>query len=166
MELKEVNNMAERNKPGLQRGSTIAGNVVGDEKIIVGDGKETISMAERNKIIMDLRKQFTEKFVLEVKEQNPDWSDTKIRGVAENMAQKYVSQNTQWNVNVVGKTPPNKTFQRIGIVIPGKEKIIYKTGTGEETMVKPVKTTQKKTEPESVGTNVKDFLSGIFKKKT
>ena len=43
-----------------------------DENIIVGDGKQTISMAERNQIIMDLRKQFTEKFVLELKQQNPD----------------------------------------------------------------------------------------------
>ena len=34
-----------------------------DETIIVGDGKQTISMAERNQIIMDLRKQFSETLI-------------------------------------------------------------------------------------------------------
>ncbi|HNZ87398.1 MAG TPA: hypothetical protein PKK55_02615 [Methanofastidiosum sp.] len=141
-----------------------------DETIIVGDGKQTISMAERNQIIMDLRKQFTEKFVLELKQQNPDWSDTKIRGVAETMAQKYVSQNTQWNVNVVGKTPPNKTFQKIGIILPGKERVIYKTGKGEETVVKKGETVPKvpKTETQTTSTTkktLKEAISDIFKKK-
>jgi len=119
---------------------------------------------------MDLRKQFTEKFVLELKQQNPDWSDTKIRGVAETMAQKYVSQNTQWNVNVVGKTPPNKTFQKIGIILPGKERVIYKTGKGEETVVKKGETVPKvpKTETQTTSTTkktLKEAISDIFKKK-
>lgn len=117
--------------------------------------KPTITMAERNKMIMDLRKQFTEKYVKELKEQHPDWSDTKIRGVAENMAQKEVSKNTQWNVDVVEKG-----------------KVVYKAGKGEETMVKrepapkveqkTPQTTAKTTEPIK---SLKDILSGVFKKK-
>ena len=75
-------------------------------------------MAERNKMIMDMREQFTKKYVIELKEQHPDWSDSKIRGVAENMAQKPVSKNTQWNVDVVEK---------------GKSSI--QSGKGQEAMV-------------------------------
>ncbi|NYT04328.1 MAG: hypothetical protein GKC00_06450 [Candidatus Methanofastidiosa archaeon] len=120
----------------------------------MGD-KPTITMAERNKIIMDLRKQFTEKYVKELKEQHPDWSDTKIRGVAENMAQKEVSKNTQWNADVVEKG-----------------KVVYKAGRGEETMVKrepapkleqtAPQATTKTTVPKK---SIKDILSEAFKKK-
>jgi len=116
--------------------------------------KPTITMAERNKMIMDLRKQFTEKYVIDLKKEHPDWSDTKIRGVAENMAQKAVSQNTQWNVDVVEKG-----------------KVVYKAGKGEETMVKrepapkvePTAQTTTKTNVPKKG--IKDMLSDVFKKK-
>jgi len=118
--------------------------------------KPSISMAERNKIIMDLRKQFTEKFIVELKEQHPDWSDDKIRGVAENMAQKEVSKNTQWNVEVVEKG-----------------KTVYKAGKGEETIVKkeqPTLKTETVTPQSTTKTTlpkktVKDIISDVFKKK-
>ncbi|HOM96028.1 MAG: hypothetical protein GX941_10025 [Candidatus Methanofastidiosa archaeon] len=121
----------------------------------MGD-RPTITMAERNKMIMDLRKQFTEKYIIELKEQHPDWSDSKIRGVAENMAQKEVSKNTQWNVDVVEKG-----------------KVVYKAGKGEEIMVKreqeaikvdqkATQTTVKTTAPKK---SLKDMLSDAFKKK-
>ncbi len=113
-------------------------------------------MAERNKIIMDLRKQFTEKYVVELKEQHPDWSDSKIRGVAETMAQKEVSKNTQWNVDVVEKG-----------------KTVYKAGKGEETIVKKEPSTiktetvtpQSTTKTPLPKKTVKDILSDVFKKK-
>lgn len=126
--------------------------------------KATITMAERNKIIMDLRAQFTEKFIKEVKEQHPDWSDTKIRGVAENMAQKEVSKNTQWDVDVVGKTPPTRPLKKIGLnmTVPGKEKVVYKAGKGEEVMVKPAKTSQ--IEP-STGNKINDIISTSSKRR-
>lgn len=118
--------------------------------------KASITMAERNKIIMDLRKQFTEKYIVELKEQHPDWSDDKIRGVAENMAQKEVSKNTQWNVDVVEKG-----------------KTVYKAGKGEEILVKTETPTVKtETAPSQKTTNtplpkktVKDIISDAFKKK-
>ena len=124
----------------------------------MGD-KPTITMAERNKLIMDLRKQFTEKYVKELKEQHPDWSDSKIRGVAENMAQKEVSKNTQWNVDVVEKG-----------------KVVYKAGKGEEVMIKreqaTTKVEQKTTQSNQTTTkttapkkSLKDMLSDAFKKK-
>ena len=118
--------------------------------------KATISMAERNKIIMDLRKQFTEKFIVELKEQHPDWSDSKIRGVAETMAQKEVSKNTQWNADVVEKG-----------------KTVYKSGKGEETIIKKDQT-MIQTDTKSTGTTtaptlpkkgIKDLISDVFKKK-
>ena len=65
--------------------------------------RPTITMAERNKMIMDMREKFTANYIKQLKEEHPDWSDSKIRGVAENMAQKAVSQNTQWDVDVVEK---------------------------------------------------------------
>jgi len=118
--------------------------------------KATITMAERNKMIMDMRKQFTEKFVIDLKKEHPDWSDSKIRGVAENMAQKAVSQNTQWNADVVEKG-----------------KVVYKAGKGEETIVKREQTTPKveQTVTQTTTTtnvpkkSVKDLLSDVFKKK-
>ncbi|KYC44860.1 MAG: hypothetical protein APG12_01525 [Candidatus Methanofastidiosum methylothiophilum] len=120
--------------------------------------RPTITMAERNKIIMDLRKQFTEKFIVELKQQHPDWSDTKIRGVAENMAQKEVSKNTEWNVDVVEKG-----------------KVVYKAGRGEETMVQrepEQKVEQKAPQASQTATKtplpkkgIKDILSEAFKKK-
>ena len=114
--------------------------------------KPTITMAERNKMIMDMREQFTNKYVIELKEQHPDWSDSKIRGVAENMAQKSVSKNTQWNADVVEKG-----------------KVVYKAGKGEEIMVKREPTTAKieQTVPQTdlPKMGVKDILSNIFKKK-
>lgn len=113
--------------------------------------KPTISMAERNKIIMDLRKQFTEKYVKELKEQHPDWPDSKIRGVAENMAQKEVSKNTQWSVDVVEKG-----------------KTVYKSGKGEETVIKREKTVPTSTKTPQTDApikSVKDIISNVFKKK-
>ncbi|MEN6378687.1 MAG: hypothetical protein ABFD15_03795 [Methanofastidiosum sp.] len=125
--------------------------------------KPTITMAERHKMIMDLRARFTETFIVDLKKEHPDWSDAKIRGVAENMAQKHVSQNTQWNVDVVGKTQPNRTFEKIGVVIPGKDKVVYKAGRGEETMVEKELTASQKVD--SATNNVKDFFSNLLKKK-
>lgn len=113
--------------------------------------KATITMAERNKMIMDMREKFTTNYIKQLKEEHPDWSDTKIRGVAENMAQKEVSKNTQWNVDVVEKG-----------------KVVYKAGKGEETMVKrePVtKVEQTATKTPIPKKSIKDMLSDVFKKK-
>lgn len=114
--------------------------------------KPTITMAERNKMIMDLRKQFTEKYVKELKEQHPDWPDSKIKGVAENMAQKSVSENTQWTADVVEKG-----------------KVVYKAGKGKETMVPREQTTTKTTQTATKTTipkkGIKDMLADAFKKK-
>jgi hypothetical protein len=116
--------------------------------------KPTITMAERNKMIMDMREKFTANYIKQLKEEHPDWSDSKIRGVAENMAQKAVSQNTQWNVDVVEKG-----------------KVVYKAGKGEETMVKrePVpkveQTAQTATKTPIPKKSIKDMLSDVFKKK-
>lgn len=117
--------------------------------------KPTITMAERNKMIMDLRKQFTEKYVKELTEQHPDWSETKIRGVAENMAQKEVSKNTQWNADVVEKG-----------------KVVYKAGKGQEVMVERQPATkveqtvpQTTTKTNAPTKSIKDMLSDVFKKK-
>jgi len=119
--------------------------------------KPTITMAERNKIIMDLRKQFTEKFVKELTEEHPDWSETKIRGVAEKMAQKHVSETTQWNTDVVEKG-----------------KTVYKAGRGEETMIKKEEriaaqtgatTSQTTTKTQIPKKSIKDIISDVFKKK-
>lgn len=117
--------------------------------------RPTITMAERNKMIMDLRKQFTEKYVKELTEQHPDWSETKIRGVAENMAQKEVSKNTQWNADVVEKG-----------------KVVYKAGKGQEVMVErePVPKVEQKASQTATKTplpkkTIKDILSDAFKKK-
>ena len=67
------------------------------------------------------------------------------------MAQKSVSKNTQWNVDVVEKG-----------------KTVYKAGKGQEVMVENPKTVPKAeqaTPLTDAPKGVKDLLSNIFKKK-